>query len=92
MCLPKIARVRRSYRQPEIADVAPATSQAIRDSRIRTRLKPGGRVAITVGSRGIAQISRIVRAAVDNLRALGLDPFVVAAMGSHGGDHEGIEP
>src|SRR5262249_43808803 len=39
----------------------------------------------TVGSRGIAAIDRIVRAAVDTIRALGFQPFLVAAMGSHGG-------
>jgi hypothetical protein len=45
----------------------------------------GGSVAITVGSRGIAGIDRITRAAVEALRSLGYAPFVVAAMGSHGG-------
>ncbi len=83
--LPPIARVRRTYRQPEVADVAAATVDAIRGSRLKDRVKPGGRVAITAGSRGIAEIDRITRAAVEAVRSLGLDPFVVAAMGSHGG-------
>jgi hypothetical protein len=83
--LPSIARVRRSYRQPEVDDVASATADAIRDSRLAERVAPGGRIAITVGSRGIAQIARIAGAAVGAVRGLGFDPFVVAAMGSHGG-------
>jgi hypothetical protein len=83
--LPSIARVRRSYRQPELDDVASATADAIRDSRLAERVAPGGRIAITVGSRGIAQIARIAGAAVGAVRGLGFDPFVVAAMGSHGG-------
>lgn len=83
--LPTIARVRRTYRQTEVADPAESTVQAVRGSRLRERVIPGGRVAITVGSRGIAGIAGIARAVVDAVRSLGFDPFVVAAMGSHGG-------
>jgi Lactate racemase N-terminal domain len=83
--LPPIARVQRTYRQPEVEDVAAATVLAIRGSRLRERVAPGGRIAITVGSRGIAGIATIARAAVDAVRLLGFNPFVVAAMGSHGG-------
>ena len=48
-------------------------------------LRPGHRVAITAGSRGIANIAVILRAAVEHLRRLGAEPFIVPAMGSHGG-------
>jgi hypothetical protein len=85
MSLPPIARIRQSFDQPEIADVPRAVAEAIAASRVAERVKPGGTVALTVGSRGIAEIDRITRAAVEALRALGLAPFVVAAMGSHGG-------
>lgn len=83
--LPPIARVRQVYDQPRVDDVPAAVAGAIRESRIRERVRPGGSVALTVGSRGIAGIDRIARAAVDCLKSLGLSPFVVAAMGSHGG-------
>jgi hypothetical protein len=83
--LPPIARVYQTFRQPEVADLPAAIDSAIRGSRIAGRVRPGGSVALTVGSRGIAQIDRIARAAVETLRALGFAPFVVAAMGSHGG-------
>jgi hypothetical protein len=85
MSLPPIARIRQNFDQPEVADVPLAVAEAIRKSRIRERVRPGGSVALTVGSRGIAGIDRIARAAVEALRALGFSPFVVAAMGSHGG-------
>jgi hypothetical protein len=49
------------------------------------RLKRGDRVAVAVGSRGIANIATIVRATVAALTEMGTRPFVVAAMGSHGG-------
>lgn len=82
---PPIARVRQSFDQPEVADVPAAVARAVTQSRIGARVRPGGSVALTVGSRGIAGIDRIARAAVDALRSLGFAPFVVAAMGSHGG-------
>ncbi|WP_435007595.1 lactate racemase domain-containing protein [Tundrisphaera lichenicola] len=85
MTFPKIARVRQVNDQPEVLDVPGAVAQAIRSSRIGSRIKPGGSVALTVGSRGIAGIGPIARAAVEALKGLGLAPFVVAAMGSHGG-------
>jgi hypothetical protein len=49
------------------------------------RLEPGARIAIAVGSRGVANIDRIVRSVVAALRAAGARPFIVPAMGSHGG-------
>ncbi len=85
MSLPTIARVRRQYQQPVVADVRAATMAAIESSRLATRLAPGARVAITAGSRGISQIGAIVGAAATAVRRLGFEPFVVAAMGSHGG-------
>jgi hypothetical protein len=48
-------------------------------------VKPGQTVAITAGSRGIANVARITRAVVDELKALQLKPFIVPTMGSHGG-------
>ncbi len=85
MSMPPIARVRQVHRQPEVADVPGAVAGAIRSSRIGSRVKPGGSVALTVGSRGIAGIAGIARAAVEALQEMGFRPFVVAAMGSHGG-------
>jgi hypothetical protein len=82
---PAIARIQQTFRQPEVADVPAAIAAAIRGTKIATRVRPGGSIALTVGSRGIAGIDRIAAAAVAALRGLGLEPFVVAAMGSHGG-------
>lgn len=52
---------------------------------IQTRLRPGMRVAVAVGSRGIDQLSRIVRQTVSALKERGAEPVIVPAMGSHGG-------
>jgi hypothetical protein len=89
MKFPPIARIRQVHDQPEVADVPLAVAQAIQSSRIGTRVRPGGSVALTVGSRGIAGIGPIARAAVEALKGLGFRPFVVAAMGSHGGGTAG---
>lgn len=82
---PTIARVRQVWHQPEVADAPEAVARAIRSSRIAGRLAPGSSVALAVGSRGIAGLPSIVASAVSTLQALGFAPFVVAAMGSHGG-------
>lgn len=83
--LPRLARIRQHFRHERIDDVAGAVNAAILGSTVRSRIRPGARVAITVGSRGIAELPALVAAAVQALRACGAQPFVVPAMGSHGG-------
>ncbi|MGL4464521.1 MAG: lactate racemase domain-containing protein [Planctomycetia bacterium] len=86
IAIPKIRRVRQaSIGQPVVDDIPGAVAAAVRASKIRERVRPGGTVAVTAGSRGIANIALLVRATVDVLKVLGFKPFVVAAMGTHGG-------
>ena len=85
MSFPTVARVRQSVPQPRVADVAGTVRRRVLESRIRDRVPAGGTVAVGVGSRGIAAIPTVARAAVDALKELGFRPFIVAAMGSHGG-------
>ena len=85
MDLPTIARVRQSIPQPRVEDVGGTVRRLIRESRIADRVPKGGTVAVGVGSRGIGTIATIARAAVVELEAMGFRPFIVAAMGSHGG-------
>jgi hypothetical protein len=85
MILPKMYRVRQKLDPPVVSDVAAAVRAEIRRLDLRSRLKPGGRVAVTGGSRGVANIAAILRATCDSLKELGAKPFVVPAMGSHGG-------
>ncbi len=82
---PRIFRVRQSLERPQVADVAGEVEQQLAKVDLRQRIRPGQSVAITVGSRGIANIARIARAIVDHLQRLGAHPFIVPAMGSHGG-------
>ena len=53
--------------------------------KIRDSVEPGMTIAITVGSRGICDMDRVVRRVVDDFKHLGARPFIVPAMGSHGG-------
>ncbi len=83
--LPRVARVRQRFAGEHILDVRGAVDAAMAGSDVARRLRPGARIAITVGSRGISQLPALVGAAVDALRHLGARPFIVPAMGSHGG-------
>jgi hypothetical protein len=79
-----MARVRQRFDTSRIDDIAGAVRQAFTQVDGEA-IAPGMRVAITAGSRGIAQIDRIVAAAAHEVRRRGAQPFVVTAMGSHGG-------
>ena len=70
---------------PALGDVAAATRTALGASRRLAALAAGARVAIACGSRGIRSKPAVVAAAVAWLRDRGLAPFIVPAMGSHGG-------
>ncbi len=85
MILPKMYRIRQKLDPPVVADVAGAVRAEMAKLDLRSRLKPGARVAVTGGSRGVANIAAILRATCDSLKALAAKPFIVPAMGSHGG-------
>jgi hypothetical protein len=83
--LPPLHTVRQTFPRPLIEDVAAAVAEQFRRPEVRERIRPGSRVCIACGSRGIARISSIVKATVAEVRALGAEPFIIPAMGSHGG-------
>lgn len=78
-------RVRQLNPQPRVPDVPRAVRDALAGLGLEAQIRPGESVAIAVGSRGIAELPLIVATAVEFLRALGAEPYVVPAMGSHGG-------
>lgn len=82
---PPVALVRQQTEPPALADVEAAARDELRRAlEAMAPAKRPGRVAVAVGSRGIAGIGRIVQTVVAALHDAGLDPFVVPAMGSHG--------
>lgn len=85
MNLPRIHRVHQRFDVPDLDNPAETAARSVADSRIRERLAPGARIAVTAGSRGIASIGPILKGVVGTLQEMGFAPFIVAAMGSHGG-------
>lgn len=83
MMIPKLIRIKQKFECDEIKDIEKSISQQFIQTPVVFR--PGERIAIGVGSRGIANIARIVKAVVQELKLLGVVPFIVPAMGSHGG-------
>ncbi len=85
MDIPRVQLIRQIAPQPAVADVAGTVREAWKRSKTARRIKPGMRVAVGCGSRGINNYLAIAKATVDALKELRAKPFVVAAMGSHGG-------
>ena len=82
--LPQVTPVRRLLHDvPTEADPYAAAQAAL--APLASAIQPGARIAVTAGSRGIHDLVIVVKAAVDWLRSVGAEPFVVPAMGSHGG-------
>ena len=83
--LPKMVKIRQKFPAAERQDVAQTVREQLAKPELAGRVKPGMRVALAVGSRGMTDISLIVRVVVAELKKLGAEPFIVPAMGSHGG-------
>jgi hypothetical protein len=80
-----MVRVRQHFERPRVEDVALAVPGALETLDLGRRIRPGQTVALTAGSRGIANVPAILRAAAAHLKKLGARPFLVPTMGSHGG-------
>ena len=85
MALPKMTRIQQQFEAPVLTDLPAAIHTELDRINAATIVKPGETVAITAGSRGVANVDIAVKATVDYLKGLGAKPFVVPAMGSHGG-------
>ncbi len=85
MALPKMTRIQQHFEVPVLTDLPAAIHAELERINAAAIVKPGETVAITAGSRGVANVATAVKATVDYLKALGAHPFVVPAMGSHGG-------
>src|SRR3954447_12254112 len=84
MSFPRMLVVRQKFPDRRIPDVAAEVRSQLGQSGFAARVKPGSRIAIGVGSRGIHNIATIVRNAVQFWKDAGMQPFIFPAMGSHG--------
>lgn len=82
---PNFFRLRISYPRPQIDELEPAVKAAVIPQLEKLSLKGGDRVCVGVGSRGIRNISKIVTLVCAEIRLAGGQPFIIPAMGSHGG-------
>src|SRR5262245_29085547 len=85
MRFPRMLRLRQKFDCPRLDDIAAEVDRQLRALNLAAKIQPGQTVAITVGSRGIANIALITKAIVDHFLRLKAVPFIVPAMGSHGG-------
>jgi hypothetical protein len=88
--LPRVMRITQKLVSEPLADVAGAVARTLGDLDLASSVRPGQTVSVACSSRGITDHALIVGSTVRHLRDLGLDPFIVPAMGSHGaGDAAG---
>ena len=85
MPYPRMLRVRQNFARPRVDNIPAAVRGALEKINLGKTIKPGQSVALTAGSRGIANIPLILKSTAQHLKDLGAQPFLVPAMGSHGG-------
>jgi hypothetical protein len=85
MGYPRMIRIVQRLDDSEIGNIDLAVAAEMQKIELSSRIKPGSKVAITVGSRGITDNVSITSAIIAKIRELKAEPFVVPAMGSHGG-------
>jgi len=83
--IPKMIEVRQSYPPSKQLDIPAVVRQQFAKSGLLGQVKPGMRIAVGVGSRGISNLSTIVKTVLEIFIGAGAKPYIVPAMGSHGG-------
>jgi len=85
MNFPRVYRIRQSFDRTSVKDIPGTVKAELKRLSLEKRIQAGQRVALTAGSRGVANIALILKAAVEYLKSIGAKPFIFPAMGSHGG-------
>ena len=85
IAFPDMFRVRQTLDGDQVTDIAGEVQSQLSALKLDQKIRPGQSVAITAGSRGIANIKVVLRSAVDFFKSIHAEPFIVPAMGSHGG-------
>lgn len=85
MPFPEMVLVEQTFEYSPLKDVARTLTDKLSALDISQRILPGHQVAITAGSRGITDMVLVLKTLVSHLKTLGSEPFIVPAMGSHGG-------
>jgi hypothetical protein len=85
MAYPRMLRVRQRFARPRVENIPAAVRSSLEKLNLARTIKPGQSVALTGGSRGIANIPLVLKNVAQFMKDLGAKPFIVPAMGSHGG-------
>jgi hypothetical protein len=85
MSFPKMVEARQRIDQPPLDDHVAEIRRQLKAKGLAKKIRKGQRIAVTAGSRGIANIPTILKTVVEEIRAAGGEPFLIPAMGSHGG-------
>lgn len=83
--LPSFVRIHRTVDHPKICNVERSSKDAIDSIAALQELPKGSEIGITAGSRGISNIGTILKSIIQRLQQRGFNPFLIPAMGSHGG-------
>ncbi|MBT3254863.1 MAG: hypothetical protein HN366_00195 [Deltaproteobacteria bacterium] len=83
--LPAMRRVQQRFESAPAVQVLDEIGREWQHIQSGLNLPSGSKIAIDVGSRGISNLSLVVQAVADRLKEAGYDPFIIPAMGSHGG-------
>jgi hypothetical protein len=80
-----MVEVKQKFNQPRLTDYRMEIKKELAGKGLKDRIKTGDKIAITAGSRGIANIAEILAVVVEEVKKAGGEPFLIPAMGSHGG-------
>jgi len=81
----KVRKIKQNFNKTKIDNLSEYVQQSFKKSDLKNRIKSGNKIGITVGSRGITNIKLIVKEIISELKNLNALPFILPAMGSHGG-------
>lgn len=81
----KIRKIKQNFEQKKIDNISEYINHAFLNSDLKNRIKSGDKIGITVGSRGITSIGLIIKQIIIELKKINALPFILTAMGSHGG-------
>ncbi len=83
--IPRFAKVNYNIRRGNIKNINDELEETIKERHVLERIRPGDKVAIATGSREIKDIDKIIHCLVQTIKDCGGKPFIIPAMGSHGG-------
>jgi hypothetical protein len=83
--LPRLVPIETKFERPVLTDVAQTLREKLQTTGVLASIRPGMKIAVGAGSRGITNLPLVTRTLLDALKKAGAEPFVFPAMGSHGG-------